>query len=223
MPGRILPLVNDQIYHVFNRGIDHRPTFTYKKEFERAMMVLSYYSFTTPPMKLSLFLKLSNENRQKILSDLSQQNKKLVEIICFCLMPNHFHFLLKQIEENGISKYMSKLQNSYTRYFNTRNERIGPLFLDQFKAILIQTDEQLIHVSRYIHLNPLTSYVVKEFEDLKNYPWSSFVEYSGNLSVICSKELILGHFKNSEDYEQFVKDQVNYQRELNVIKHLTLE
>lgn len=223
MPGRATLLVNDQIYHVFNRGIDHRSTFTNKWELERAMMVLSYYRFSTPPMRLSRFLQLSNQDRQKILSKLNE-SEKLVELLCFCLMPNHFHFLIKQLTENGISKFLSNLQNSYTRYFNTRNSRIGPLFLDQFKAILIETDGQLIHVSRYIHLNPLTSYVVKDFEDLKNYPWSSFGEFLDIIqNKICSSEFILDFFKRNKDYEMFVHDQANYQRELHKIKHLILE
>lgn len=224
MPGRILPLVNEQIYHIFNRGIDHRPTFTDKREFQRAMLVLSYYSFSTPPVKLSQFLQLSNEDRDNILLNLKKENKKLIEIICFCLMPNHFHFLLKQVEDKGISKFLSNIQNSYTRYFNIKHERIGPLFLDQFKAVLIQTDEQLLHVSRYIHLNPLTSYVVKDFESLKKYPWSSLGEYLGIRNLgICSTDLVLGFFKNKIDYERFLQDQASYQQELQKIKHLIME
>lgn len=224
MPGRILPLVNEQIYHVFNRGIDHRPTFTDKREFQRAMLILSYYSFSTPPVKLSQFLQLANEDRDNIFLNLKKENKKLIEIICFCLMPNHFHLLLKQAEDKGISKFLSNIQNSYTRYFNIKNERVGPLFLDQFKAVLIQTDEQLLHVSRYIHLNPLTSYVVKDFESLKRYPWSSLGEYLGTTnSEICSTDLVLGFFKNKIDYERFLKDQASYQQELQKIKHLIME
>lgn len=223
MPGRLTPLVNDQIYHVYNRGIDHRPTFTDKKEFERGLLALSYYSFSKPPMKLSYFLKLSNEERSKKFANLSKTDEKLVKILVFCLMPNHFHFLLKQISENGISRHLSNLQNSYTRYFNTRNQRIGPLFLDQFKARLIETDEQFIHVSRYIHLNPLTSYVVKDFKHLKNYPWSSIGEYLNGQGSICNTQPIMAFFKNAQTYEKFMEDQKDYQRELHKIKHLTLE
>lgn len=92
-------------------------------------------------------------------------------------MPNHFHLLLKQTKENGISKLVANFQNSYTRYFNLKNERVGPLFQGVFKALRVKTDEQLIHVSRYIHLNPYSSSVIKSFEELKRYPWSSVEEY----------------------------------------------
>lgn len=139
-------------------------------------------------------------------------------------MPNHFHFLLKQVEEEGTSKFMSNFTNSYTRYFNVKNKRNGPLFQGKFKAIRIETDEQLLHLSRYIHLNPYSSYVVKTLKDLEKYPSSSFPEYLGKSQTsLCSKEIILGQFKNLNLYKKFVFDQADYQRRLEKIKHLILE
>lgn len=157
------------------------------------------------------------------MSKMLTKGEKLIDILTFCLMPNHFHFLLRQIVNDGTSKFLSNLQNSYTRYFNTKHQRTGPLFLDQFKAVRIETDEQFLHVSRYIHLNPYTSYVVKDFEGLKRYPWSSFPEYFEERAGICEKETILGFFKNSRAYERFVFDQADYQRKLHTIQHLLLE
>lgn len=223
MPGRTTPLVNDQIYHVLNRGINHQPTFLDKLDYKRAMLVLDFYSFDNLPTKLSKFLVLSNDNRVKIMEKLRKENNKIVEIIAFCLMPNHFHLLLKQIKDNGISKYLANLQNSYTRYFNTKRERDGSIFLDQFKAVLISTEEQLVHVSRYIHLNPYTSYVTRSLEDLWKYPWASLSEYLGDGPGICQPELILNFFKNLKDYQDFIKNQADYQRQLHKIQHLILE
>lgn len=224
MPGRSVPLVINEIYHVFNRGIDHRPTFTDMREYNRALEVLSYYRFASPSKKLSYFLLLASDERMKIIDNMKNKSQRLIEIVAFCLMPNHFHFLLKQLSHNGISEFMSNFQNSYTRYFNTKNERTGPLFLDQFKAVRIETDEQFIHVSRYIHLNPLTSYVIKDFDSLKRYPWSSFKDYVvENPDSVCSTKTVLDYFKNKTLYELFVKDQIDYQRKLHMIKHLVLE
>lgn len=223
MPGRLVPLVTDQFYHVFNRGIDHRTTFTNANEFKRAITTLEFYSFSTPPLKLSRFLKLSKEEREKLHERLKTENNKLVEILSFCLMPNHFHFLLKQLQENGISKFLSIFQNSYTRYFNTKNDRDGSLFLDQFKAVLIETDEQLLHVSRYIHLNPLTSYIVKDFDSLSKYLWSSLSEYLNQAPEICKLTTVLDFFNSTKEYLKFIEDQVEYQRELHKIRHLLLE
>jgi len=136
-------------------------------------------------------------------------------------MPNHYHFLIRQIQDNGISEFISKISNSYTKYFNTRYSRVGPLLQGQFKALRIESDEQLIHVSRYIHLNTIASFLVK---DLKEYPWSSYQNYiSSQFDKACSKDFVLSMFKSEHTYEEFVLDQVDYAQKLELIKHLALE
>lgn len=223
MPGRLTPLVNDQVYHVFNRSLDHLPVFSLKLKAKRALQTLNYYQFAHPPVKLSKFLQLPQEDRVLIDQRIKKENKKLVEILAFCLMPNHFHFLLKQTTEGGISNFLAKFENSYTRYSNKSIDRIGPIFLDQFKAVLIETDEQLLHVSRYIHLNPLTSFIVKDFESLVRYPWSSLGEYLNGQASICNTKMILDFFKKDLSYKSFLENQIDYQRALHKIKHLALE
>jgi putative transposase len=222
MPGRLTPLVEGEIYHIFNRGISHQPLFTGNREYQRALNGMCFYSFSSLPLKFSYFLKLSGEKRKKIINKLSQ-GKKLAEMICFCLMPNHFHFLLKQTAKDGIAKFMSNFQNSFTRYFNTRHKRIGPLFQGPFKAVRIETDDQLLHLSRYIHLNPYSSYVVKNIKDLEKYQWSSFLEYLGKREGFCQKETVLSFYRELKDYQKFVYGQAEYQRELQKIKHLIFE
>lgn len=224
MPGRLTPLVNGEIYHIFNRGIDLRPTFTDKNEHFRAIKTINYYRFAELPVKYSRFLTISIDLRNQIMSYLLKENRSLVEILAYCLMSDHFHLLLKQIQENGISKFMGNFQNSYTKYFNTKHERIGSLLLDQFKAVRILTEEQLLHVGRYIMINPLTSFVIKETRDLEFYPWSSYGEYIGKSNEhICNKDILLSSFKNMEKFNEFIFDQVAYQRELDKIKHLVFE
>lgn len=223
MPARFVPLVNDHFYHIFNRGVNKQPIFQGVRDYKRAMGILEFYSFN-PKLRFSKFLLLSQEERNNFMDSLHKINDKLVDIICFCLMPNHFHLLLNQLKDNGISKFMANLQNSFTRYFNTKHERIGPLLQGQFKAVLIEDDNQLLHVSRYIHLNPYSSFIVKDLASLEKYPWSSLSEYLGIASTqICEKLVILSHFKNAEDYKKFVFDQADYQRKLEKIKHLILE
>lgn len=222
MPGRAIPLVTNEIYHVFNRGINRQPTFTNKKEFNRAIQTIKFYRFAKPPLRLSKFLLLEQRRQDEIIQ-IVQVSVKAVEIFAYCLMPNHFHFLLKQLIDGGIAKFIGNFQNSYTRYFNTLHKRDGSLFLDQFKALRIETDEQLIHLSRYIHLNPYTGFVVKTFDELELYPFSSFNHYIKGDENTISSNFILGFFKNLESYKQFVFDQANYQRELKFIEHLLLE
>ena len=156
--NRKLVFANDEIYHVFNRGVEKRPTFTDKRELSRALLTLDFYRFAKPPVKLSKFLVIPKDQQKKFLENLKKEFEKLIEIICFCLMPNHFHFMLKQKLDNGISTFVSNFTNSFTRYFNTKHERIGPLFEGIFKAVRIESEEQLIHTSRYIHLNPVSSF-----------------------------------------------------------------
>lgn len=225
MPVRSTPLVTDQIYHVFNLGIDRRTTHRTIREFKRALLALWYYRYVSPPSKLSHFLSLSLDNQNSLRQELNKQ-EFIVEILCFCLMDNHFHLLLKQKQDGGISRFLANYQNSYTRYFNIRHQRKGPLFLERFKAVRIETDAQLLHVSRYIHLNPYTGFVVKNLPDLETYPWSSLAEYLGNTqkgSRICMKSRILNYFKSPINYRKFVFDQADYQRKLGRIKHLTFE
>lgn len=221
--NRKLVFANDEIYHVFNRGVEKRPTFTDKRELNRALLTLDFYRFARPPVKLSKFLVIPKDQQKKFLENLKKEFQKLIEIICFCLMPNHFHFMLRQKLDNGISTFISNLTNSYTRYFNSKHERIGPLFEGIFKAVRIESEEQLIHASRYIHLNPVSSFLI-EPEELETYQWSSYPEFL-RLSDrnFVTKDLVLNFFPSAEAYRRFVLDQADYARQLELIKHLTLE
>lgn len=224
MPGRNIPLVTGQIYHVVNRGIASQPIFLGKRDYDRALDAIFYYQNQHVPSRYSYFLRLPLKQRTEILTKLRQKREYLVEIVCFCLMPNHIHILLKQLQANGISNFMSNITNSFTRYFNTKNHRLGHLFQGKFKAVRIETEEQLIHVSRYIHLNPYTSYLLKGLEDLEKYPYSSMIEYMNPKGVeICNKEIITSQFKSRSNYRKFIFDQADYQRQIGDIKHLILE
>ena len=224
MPGRKVVLANNEIYHVINKGVASQPIFANNWQYQRALNILFYYQNRELPLKYSHFIVESSKNRDKILANLRSEKKFWAEIIAYCLMPNHFHFLLKQKADHGISKFMGNFANSYTRYFNSRQKRSGPLFQGKFKAVRIETEEQLLHVSRYIHLNPCTAYVIKNIGDLENYSFSSYPEYLGKTSLqFCNKEMIFNYFKSKRLYQDFVFNQADYQRSLEEIKHLVLE
>jgi putative transposase len=219
MPQYRIPLVNGEYYHIFNRGVARIPTFLSHSDYEQCMLTLSFYLFTNLPMKLSRYKKLGSDERKRLFTSLDQQ---YVEIISFVLMPNHFHVLLKQVRDKGISTFVSQFTNSYTRYFNTKYDRVGPLFQGLFKAVHIESDEQLVHTSRYIHINPTTAHIIKQ-ELLTSYQWSSYPTFlSGNSSLVNPRP-ILDHFPSRIAYENFVNDQVDYAQKLKEIKHLTLE
>lgn len=217
----MVPLVNGEFYHVYNRGVALQPIFYTKGDYKQALLDLSYYRYTSPPVKLSSFKELSVEQREYLLQELESKNERLVELVSFCFMPNHFHFLIKQLADGGISTFMSRFTNSYTRFFNVKHKRVGPVFQGAFKAVHIVSDYQLIHVSRYIHINPVVSYVIN-LGGLLDYPWSSLGEFIGEAHIV-DPQPVLGQFPSGEVYKQFVFDQVDYGRELENIKHLTME
>jgi len=225
MPGRKIPLVTNYFYHVYNQGVGRQPTFTNKREYRRALQTINFYQHLHPPVKLSFLLKLNQKRQKEILDPLEKANQRLVSILAYCLMPNHFHLILQQLAKDGISKFMSNFQNSYTRYFNTNHKRKGPIFLNQFKAVLIETEDQLVHLARYIHLNPYSSYLIKSLPQIKTYPWSSLGEYLNQNSgfAICQKNLLTAQFKTAKEHWDFISSRAKYQRELETIKHLTLE
>ena len=218
----MLPLVNGEYYHIYNRGVARQPIFERKRDYDRFLLTLSYYRFAHPPQRLSLFLELSETARVEAFKRLEQSTDLLVDILCFVLMPNHFHLLVKQRSDDGISTYIRRSNNSYSRYFTTKYTRPGALFQGVFKAVHIETDEQLIHLSRYIHLNPFNSFVVKE-EDFWDYPWSSLSSYLGNAQSFVDPTPVLTHFHFPDVYKQFLMDHADYAKKLEEIKHLTLE
>ncbi len=213
MPSRIFPFVNDHYYHVYNRGVEKRSIFENNWDYHRLIKTIQYYQHKGPKPKLSTFLK-----NPVFKPDL---NNRLVEVMCYALMPNHFHFLIKQKNNGGVTEFISKLSNSYTKFYNKKHNRVGPLFQGEFKAVLVENDEQLLHLSRYIHLNPLSSLLVKNLED---YPWSSYSDYlHEKQGGFCSIKEILGFFKSPEDYQQFVMDQADYAQKLESIKHQLID
>ncbi len=226
MPYRRVVLAPQQIYHVFNRGVAALPIFLSFKDHLRILDLIEYYRFSNTPFSFSQLMGLPKEERERILIGLKKKNSIHVEILAYCLMPNHFHLLLKQVTKRGISIFMTNLQNSYAKYFNIKNERVGPLFQSMFKAVRIENDEQLVHISRYIHLNPSTAYIVDP-KNLQDYKWLSLGTYldenfDKNSSFV-NPEIVLDLFKNRQDYLKFILDQASYQRELNKIKHLTFD
>ena len=212
MPKRKTILATGETYHIFNRSLQHVPIFSTKTEFEQFLVAARYYLQKNPPVKLSYYRQ--QPDRYKL-----DFNKTVVRLSAHCLMPSHFHLLLTQLEDEGIKKYIHKVATSYSRYFNTKHERKGPLFESKFKAVRIESHEQLVHLSRYIHLNPVTAYLVEDPED---YQYSSYNIYLGKKkSDFVDPSDVLANFSTPQKYKKLVLDQKDYQKELDRIKHLT--
>lgn len=222
MSKRKTILATGEIYHVYNRGVEKRKIFLRRREYLRFMELISYYRFENCPVKYSYFSKMSIIEQNNILTDLEMQSKKLVEIVTYCLMPNHFHFLLRQETENGVSKFMEKISKGYSHYFNISHKRVGPLFQSNFQAVRIESNEQLLHAHRYIHLNPVTAYLI-ELPALASYSYSSYPEYIRVRDGFTNTKQVLSYFKNIDSYKTFIADQADYARQLDSIKHLLYE
>ncbi|MBI4037556.1 transposase [Candidatus Curtissbacteria bacterium] len=203
-------------FHVFHRGIEKRKVFVDKQDYDR---FLKYVSIYLSPLDVILIKYPYLEIRLQ-----AKNLSKEIDLIAFCLMPNHFHFLIFQKSRDGISKFMKQLLNGYTKYFNRKYDRAGNLFEGRFKAVSVKDDELMLHISRYIHLNPLVAGLT---EDVYGFPWSSLQYYTNKTRVqsidFLSTDLVLSKFKKEKDYRNFIDNQKDYAKELSRVKNLTID
>lgn len=213
-------LVDGGIYHVFTftRSISGFVIFRTDSDYERMRSQLRYYRMVNPPMRFSHFLEI--KDKESIHQRFSENKEHLVEIMAYCLMPTHIHLVLKQSKGASISRFMSNVLNSYTRYFNNKNKRRGPLWKGRFKSVMVETDEQLLHLTRYLHLNPTTSRLIRSPEDWKYSSYREFTEEVKEDSLCMNSEYLN---MSSGDYREFVTSRKEYQHELAKIKHVCLE
>lgn len=214
------PLSNNNYYHIYSRSIAQFVIFNSPKDYERMLNILELCQYGNFDQRISLFLELKPKTQKEYLDKLKTDNKKLVEIVAYCFMPTHIHLVLKQVCDNGISKFMSKALNCYSRYFNLKYKRIGPLWSGRFKSAIVLDDDYLLHLTRYIHLNPSSAGLVNNPTD---WQYSSFHEYltSDKTNAICEYENIID--LNPREYKKFVIDQQDYQRQLSLIKNLLID
>ncbi len=220
---RTKPLVDGEVYHIFNRSIGNYRIFNNDTEYSQMLLAVMFYKIEHPPAKLSYFLN-RKENQavdiNQLIHTLNHDQDKLIDIVAYCLMPTHTHFILKQLKTNGISIFMGNIQNSFSHFFNMHHHRKGPLWESKFKNIVVENDNQLLHLTRYIHLNPTSAGLVKKPEKWK---FSSYLEYLNKLSEtnqILSYDNLL-EIKPS-NYQKFVNDRKDYQQKLSIIKKLIL-
>lgn len=217
-------LVKEGIYHVMNKSIAGYQIFNTPGDYERMRKMLRYFSFTSSLPKFSQFLKMKEIETvgfNNFLTQIAEGSDQHVQFIAYCFMPTHIHLVLKQLTENGISAFMGNLLNSYARFFNVKHKRQGPLWVGRFKNVLIETDEQLLHVTRYVHLNPVSAGLTTE---IANWQYSSYHQYvspENNHWPRCSFSELIDLSPN--EYKEFVNSYIYDQRELAIIKKLILD
>jgi putative transposase len=192
-------------YHIFNRGVTKQVIFHDTKDYYRFLFLILY--FQSPIVFKNINELIPQFMQHRVLQKLALEiiKKRTVELVAFCLMPNHFHLILKESEEGGISAYMQRVLNAYSKYYNTKYQKSGHVFQGPYRAVHVEDNEQLLHLSAYIHRNPRE--MVKWLNKEDQYQWSScsdFVKENrwGNLLV---PEIILEQFENREEYRKFMK------------------
>jgi len=170
-------------YHIFNRGTDKRKVFLNERDFNRFIQNIKEFNSIDPIGSI-----LENSYKKGRVNQLGRPTSKLVEIIVYCLIPNHYHFILKEIREGGISEFMKRLGGGYTKYFNEKNKRSGVLFQGRFKSSLIKEEDRLLELSAYVNLNyniHSTKYPLGRWTS----KWSSWGEYIGEVpKIVLSKK-----------------------------------
>lgn len=211
---RKIALVSGEYYHIFNRSIAGFRIFNNDEDYHRLIRLLQYYQSGIQRPRYSQFRRMNVKSQQETINIISAL-PKIVDIICYCLMPTHFHLLLKQNLDNGITKYLGLIENSYSRYFNIRHKRKGPLWESRFSSIHIDTNEQLLHLTRYIHLNPSSAELIKKPENWEYSSYSEYISINKSKSICEFRDII---DMSPKEYRKFVYNRKDYQRQISIIK-----
>ncbi|MBU6388767.1 transposase [Patescibacteria group bacterium] len=223
--SRNISLAPDEFYHLYNRGTEKRDIFLTEADRERFLALL-YFSNAEESVHISNIQKYQGRTLIELLSTIDQ-GETLIDICAYCLMPNHFHLLVREKKDGGISRFMQKLMTGYTMYFNKRYERSGALFQGKYKAAHAGDDRYLKYLVSYIHLNPVKLIeprwketgirdrkTAKKF--LHAYRYSSYPDYlklqRGEEKIII-KDALPDYFSDARDFEDDIADWLDYHKD----------
>jgi REP element-mobilizing transposase RayT len=199
---RNIEFTTGEYYHVYNRGVEKRAITAEGYDSKRFIQSIRELNAIEP---IGTIYENSFRNDRKNINS-------LVDIVCFCLNLNHYHILLRQKEDRGTEKFMHRLGTAYTKYFNNKYKRVGPLFQGRFKAKHVTDNDYLLHLSAYINLNNRAhkGYTTST----QNLDRSSWPEYVSSSPGFCKKDIVLGQFKNPEEYAKSAEETLEL-----IIKH----
>lgn len=182
-----------EYYHVYNRGTDKRDIFSSPNDILRFMDSILNFNQSEPIGSMYEFSFVKKQKNFKY-------QKPIVKFVAYCLNPNHFHFLISPLIDGGIEKFMQRIGNGYTKYFNNKYKRSGVLFQGKFKSKLVDSNEYLLHLSVYINKNTQLGHRMSKLSK------SSMEEYEKDIKGICDKEIILDQFKTKKEYLNYAED-----------------
>ncbi len=192
MPTRKLKFLANRYYHIYNRGVNQSKIFFSKDNF-------------------TYLLRLLKKNRKRY----------HISITAYCLMPNHYHFLLKPHRDDTVSAFMQSLFGAYTQGVNRQQDRQGPLFQGRFRAILVEEEGYFSHLACYIHANPVLAGLTETCQD---WPYSNYLDIIGEREgTLKNADLVPAHFATGAAYQRFVKEYIAYRREVQGLERYMLE
>lgn len=194
---------NGVLYHVYNRGTDKRNIVMDKYDVQRFLQSMRDFNSVDP---IGSLYELSYIKNTKLggRTAKSSKTKKLVSITAYCLNPNHFHLILKQIENNGISEFMKRLGGGYAWYFNNKHVRTGNLFQGKFKANIVDTNEYALRLSVYVNLNNRVHRLNAQAFTASS--WEEYISLQKTKDDLCDKSIILKQFLSKKDYKNFAEE-----------------
>jgi len=214
MSIRKTPFENGEFYHIYNRGVDKRNIFDEIDDIDRFIQSMEEFNVIEPIGSIyeNSFIKKELGSKASKFGN----SGKLVNFVCYCLNPNHYHFVLEQVVDKGIEKFMHRLGTGYTRYFNDKYDRTGSLFQGRFKSVHIKANAQLLHTSVYVNLNDRVHPLGGSTSKWVRSSWEEYVGYVGEnggdnsngntKDGFCKKNMTLGQFKNVEEYKKFAEE-----------------
>lgn len=229
MATRKEPFITGEHYHILNRGVDKRDIFGDQEDLDRFFQSINEFNTLEPIGSI-----YENSRGGSTATNTPDTNIKLVAFVSYCLNPNHYHFILQQMVDGGISEFMKRL-GGYTWYFNNKYKRSGSLFQGRFKSVHIDSNEQLLHTSVYVNLNDRvhscggsTATGVAN-AGLTRSSWREYMEdyiteYPENTkNVFCKKDIILDQFRNKNEYKSFAEESLEIIKENKMIQKLLIE
>jgi len=234
-----MEFINGERYHIFNRGVEKIDIFKDSYDYQRFLLGMKEFNALRPIGSFRDKLQIdkiksdrvsspvtSNPCKQELASTgfealSSDRSMVLVRIIAYCLNPNHYHLILEQVEDGGISKFIKKLGGGYTTYFNRRHSRSGALFQGKFKSVHIEINEYLLYLSAYVNTNNF----IHGYRNDKNWIYSSWLDYIGKRNGdLCDKSIVLDQFQgNVEDYKKFIEINAEHLKSKKMLEKYLLE
>jgi putative transposase len=215
-------IANDEYYHIYNRGVDKRDVFLDISDYERFLLSMNLLNDERDGLMLRWRDIKRADPRVQLLDfqELNSRKNPAVEIISYCVNPNHYHFILKQLRDNGIKKFMQKLSTSYTNYFNVKYKRTGSLFQGRYKSVHINSNEYLLYLSAYVNKNNFIHGYSKD----DSWPYSSLAEYlRKRASDFISISAVANQFDSVDEYKTFAEKNALYMKEKKELEKYLIE